>query len=527
MWRSVMWRSVKRHAVQGVLGGRTARAALPFLVAALAVVAPPSAAAQQIERERQEGILVTEGVFEISPELRGRLNLFPEIQGFRVARLFLRADGAAILEIEFVQGGVLQRERRLLSPEALRTFRETLEGQLRDPATRFVATREGRVGLVLSHTLLGLGFHGWAIPMALDISSGQAIVGTYLLTAGTSFYLPYRLTQDRSVTDVHRSLSVYGGTRGIVSGLFIGDLLNSESAGSGERNRFGAAVITSAAGGLGGFMAMDRWAPNMGDAQLMQASADAGILSGAAIAYLSGPYKTRTITFQGEGYSWTEERRRNRRAGHAITLAGQGAGLATGIWLANRRDYSDGDVSVLRSFGVLGAQTGSALARVAGGDDGEPIVAGALAGGLLSAVLADQWMGARNLGTGEGLLVNAGHVAGAATALGLTYLFTSDMDDRGALYMSTAAAGGWIGAGLVLRAVSGNSGIGTGMIPGVIPGMGLGGVEIAVAPAQRRSLSLDPMALVLSSVQANAYDPEGGWATTPAPTPLPWLTIRF
>lgn len=499
------------------------------LAGTLALAAPlafaPPAAAQQIERERQEVLLPTVGVLEITPDLRGRLGLFPEIQGFRSARLFLRGDGSPVLEIEFVQGGVLQRERRFLSAAELNALRGELGARMEDPSARMVATREGRGGLVLTHTLMGLGFYGWAVPLALDVSSGQAVLGSYLLTAGASFYLPYSLTQDRTVTQVHRSASLYGGSRGIISGLFLGDLMNSNNTRFPERARFGTAVMTGALGGAAGFMAIDPALHSMGDAQLWQAAGDAGILSGAAVAYLAGPYGREYVTFQGEGFSWQEERRKNRRAGHAITLAGQGLGLFAGTRFAARRDYTAGDVSVLRSVAVLGAQTGSALVRIAGGDEGEPTVAGALAGGLLGIYGSDRFFGELGLGTGEELLVNAGHIAGAASALGITYLLTSELEDRNALYMTTAEVGGWIGAGIVLRAVSGDTRLRTGMIPGV--GLLGGGMQ----PRAGAGLTLDPAALILSSLGSGAPR-DGARAGSEAedrlrPAPLPWFTLRF
>jgi hypothetical protein len=512
-------------------GGRVVAAAAVGVFALFAPGASPGAA-QQVERERQEVLLPTVGVVEITPELRGRLGLFPEVQGFRVARLFLRADGVTLLEIEFVQGGVLQRERRTLSPAELDALRRDLSQRLDDPTTRIVATREGRGGLVLSQTLMGLGFYGWAVPMALDLSSGQAIVGTYLVTAGAAFYLPYRLTENRTVTDVHRSVSTYGGSRGIISGHFIGDLMRADNARDPMRVRSAAAVVTGVMGAASGFAAVDRSLQSMGDAQLWQAAGDAGILSGAALAYLSGPYKTEWVEFEAEWGSWREERYRNRRAGHAITLAGQGVGLAAGMWLAGRREYSAGDVSVLRSTTVLGAQTGGALARVAGGDRREPLVAGALAGGLLGIVAGDRWLPEAGLGTGEGLLVNAGHIAGSAAALGLTYLLTSEIEDQGALYLTTAALGGWLGAGVVYRAVSKDTPLRTGWAP--LGGSGLRGAGV----------TLDPAALILSSLGALerpgterpgtemrgtemrgiAPGGEEGMRTSPPPA---WLTIRF
>jgi len=473
---------------------------------------PPALFAQSVERERQEILLPGEGVLEISSELRSRLGLFPEVEGFERARLFLREDGSAVLEIETRVRGQLARERRLLSEGELEALRSDLAQTLATLGTRGLASREGRGGLVLGHTLLGVGFHGWAVPVALDVSSAQAAVAAYLLTAGASFYLPYALTRGRGVSEVHRNLSLYGGTRGIVSGLFAGDLVAGERYDGDEsfRARLGGGVVLGAVGGFAGFYAVDRWNPTLGRAELWGALGDAGLAGGAALAYLAGPYQTETVVFEEPWGSWEEDRIRNRRAGHAITLAGQGVGLATGAWLSTRREYETGDVSVLRSATVLGVQTGATLATLAGTDDGEAFVGSMLAGGILGTVGGDLWIGPRGLRTGEGLLVNAGHLAGSATALGITYLVVSEVDGNEKAMFTASTLGGWLGAGLVWRAVTDGA-----------PRRENRASQWAQA-LEGAGIELHPAGILAGSL------PTASGSRSGAPTSPPtWLTIRF
>ncbi len=414
----------------------------------------PASGQQVVERERQTWILPDAEVLEISRDLRDRLGLFPDIRDFQVARLFFTADGATVLEIEAREDGRLVRERRVLDSEELEAFRDSLALQMADALPSRRLTREGRGGLVLGQTLLGLGYHGWAVPVALDVNSPRSAVAAYLIAAGASFYLPYRLTRDRSVTEVHRTLSLYGGTRGIASGFLLGDIVLGEPEGGDQtrRARLGGGLAVSAAGSTLGFMAVDWLQPSEGQAELWGAMGDAGLAAGAAVAYLVGPYQSRTIVIEDPWGSWEESRRRNRRAGHAITLAGQGLGLAGGVWLASRQDYETGDVSVLRSAIVLGVQTGATVASLAEAED-EGAVAMMLAGGLATLALADRGLGPRGLGTGEGLLVNAGHVAGSAVALGITYLLVDPSNSRESIFLTSSTLGGWAGAVLVWRAV--------------------------------------------------------------------------
>ncbi|TVR66015.1 MAG: hypothetical protein EA422_02785 [Gemmatimonadales bacterium] len=448
----------------GAESGRWAAAAVTLGALALLLLTalPQSGLEAQIppprpgELERQTLLLPEAGILEITPTLRARAGLFPDLRDFQGARLFQGEDGALVVEVAWLEEGRLVRQRRPLSEAELAALRRTLAESLARAGAAAVDTQDGRGGLVLGHTLLGVAYHGWAVPVALDVSSAQGAVAAYLLTAGTTFYLPYRLTRHRTVTDTHRNLSLYGGSRGIVSGLFAGDLVGGDredGRGSG-RARLAGGVVGGAAGGTLGFMAVDRWNPELGDAELWAALGDAGLLVGAATAYLAGPYKEETFTRRDNGFEFTDTRIRSRRVGHALTLAGQGAGLAAGAWLGGRRSYSTGDVSALRSATIAGVQTGASAARLAGVDEwGDAVVGAMLAGGLGGLVAGDRWMGPRGLSTGEGLLVNAAHLAGTATAAGLTYLLVDEIDGNETLLLSASTVGGILGAGLVWRAV--------------------------------------------------------------------------
>jgi len=504
------------------------------------------------EVERQEVLLPEAGVLEITRELRDRLGLFPEIPAFRSARLFVDDAGEAIVEVEWTEAGRLVRQRRPLSPADLASIRAWLLASVTEAGAKGPLDREGRGSLVLGHTLLGLGYHGWAVPLALDVSSGQAAVAAYLLTAGTSFYLPYRLTRDRAVTPAHRGLSLYGGSRGIVAGVLAGDMLagTGRDGDSAARARLGGGVVGGALGGTVGFLAVDRWEPRQGDSELWGAFGDAGMLAGAAVAYLAGPYKSEPAPVFGGPDDQGRNRSRNTRVGHAVTLGGHGAGLALGGWLAGRRGYATGDVSALRSATVLGVQTGATLVRVAGGDDpsGDAWVGGMLAGGAIGTFAGDRWLGARGLNTGSGLLVNAGHLAGAATGAGLTYLVVDDIGESQALLLAASTLGGLAGAGLVWNAVNdgaprregrgGPPSSGTGLQSATPASRGSGAFRGTGGSWQNAVVQVHPAAILRGVAPAlgTSGPPDNlGGSLSPATSrggvragaPASWVTIRF
>ncbi len=480
-----------------------------FLLLLPALGCSGALAGQVVERERQVELAPERGVVEISPELRARLGLFPETTDFRAARLWLRDDRTAVLEIESLRDGALHRERRLLAEVELQAFRDRLSELLDEQDVRVLGTQEGRGGLVVGHTLLGLGFHGWAVPVTLGVSSAQAGVASYLLTAGAAFYVPYRLTRDRTVSDTHRNLSMYGGTRGVLTGVLLGGLLASDATlrvnDDRERLRLGGGVAGGVAGGIAGFHAVDRWLPDPGTGALWGALGDAGLAAGAALAYVAGPYAEEEVIRGEDGFEWIERRRRSRRAGHAITVAGQAAGLTAGAWLGHRRTHSEGDVAALRSSMILGAQLGATATRGVGVEEGRGIAAGALAGGLGGTALGDRLLAPRNLTRGEGLLVNAGHLAGGAVALGVTYLIVDDLDDRELLYLSTSTAGSILGAGFVWRSVASDAEARRG-----------GGAGHEHARGKGPELRLDLPAAVMAFTGSDGTGPV-----------LPLLTIRY
>ena len=487
--------------------------ALLFVASALAAGAA-SLEAQQIERERQAAVAPELGVVEIDRSLRDRLDLFGEVEGFRVARLFLRDDGTAVLEIESRPGEQVLRERRLLGDAELADFRSELEARLLEMAVGPLVGQDGRGGLVLRQTLLGLGYHGWAVPVALDIDSGQGQVAAYLLTAGASFYLPYRVTRDRPVTRVHRDLAAYGGTRGIGAGVLLGDALSGNSTSGSTRARLAGGVLVSWGATVTGYQAAQRFQPDEGTAALWSAMGDLGFAAGAVSAYVAGPYVRETVEVTEGGVTFTDRRLRNRRLGHAMTLAGGVAGLATGGWLGDRIPMTEGNVTVLRSGSALGAQVGLTALRL-GTDDGRAVAGGALAGALGGTALAAPWLRDRHFSEGEGLLVAAGHLAGGATALGITYLLVEDIEERETTYLVTSTLGSLVGAGLVARALD------PGSAPPPLRRLGLGGAAGEGGPV---SVELHPAGLLqtlLGSVREDRSPRRTGGRDTPI------LTLRF
>lgn len=420
------------------------RGALPALLVAVLLLRPGSSLSAQ-EVERQVPVDSTLGLVEITPEIRRELGLFPEVERFEAARLFATAQGRFVLEITSEPRGRLTRERRIMAPEEVARFRSELARRVAVRGGAVARSSEGRGGLVLGETLLGLGFYGPVLPIVFDVDSDRGAVAAYLLTAGASFYLPYRLTRNRSVTDTHRRLTLYGATRGALLGGTLGSLIEGDHG--DERVYLGLAMAASVAGSLAGFGAA-RPSVSEGKAALWSTMGDFGFAFGFGAAAAAGFYDRESVIAEG-GFS--DERYVNLRAGHALGLLGAAGGLATGYWLGEREDYTVGDATVLRSSGLLGAQLALPVANVLGGDDEGPYMTAALSGAALGIVAGNRLLRPEAFSPSQGLLVAAGQLAGGLSALGLTYLLSSGADDLA--YLTTSALGSAAGFALTFRAL--------------------------------------------------------------------------
>lgn len=352
----------------------------------------------------------------VDARLASRLGLFVQrYAGFREARLFQAPDSSFVLEVTTELRGQTARERVPLSAEEVATLRKDVSARLAERAPDAALDQEGRYLLLGQTTLLGLGFYGWALPYMLD-SGDTGSAGLYLLTAGASFFVPYALTEGKTVSFSAANLSRYGASRGIVHGLLLNRLIVgreshqvcyydvcSDYTESNDRAAVGFALLTSVAEGVAGYY----WAKNermtAGTANTIAGGGDMGLLWGLGAAYLAGSDDI------------------GDRATAAIALPTVAAGVAAGHWLAARRDYTWGDADVMYTAGALGALSGAAL--VAAGDGSEKVaVASAMAGSALGVYLSDRLVRETDFTVGQAVLNRLGTLAGALAGASLGVL---------------------------------------------------------------------------------------------------------
>jgi hypothetical protein len=439
-------------------------------VAAWLLYAPPAASAQQIEREVQVPLDPGRGIVEVDLRLRDELRLFPEVAAFETARLFRSASGAYVLEISFRDQGVPTRERRPLTDAQLAALRSEIQEALAAAGRERVVERSGRAGLIVGQTVVGLGYHGWALPEALDIDSNRGAVATYLLTSGASFLAPWLITRNTSVSVAQRDAFFWGATRGILYGHTLGFVVAPDereqredywvNQQEDERVRLALGSALSVAGSVLGFHAASRFEAPPGTVALWSAAADFGLAAAFGTSYALGLFDEEDVLVECPlGGPCLTRREGSNRDGYALTFGLGVASLVGAKLWGDAEDYTVGDARALRSFGLLGAQ---ALLPVADAffdtsdtdDDAEhAIAASAVVGAGAGLFVGNRVLRRSSLSGGNGLLVLAGHVAGGLAALGVTYLLDGSEDFDDAVYLTTSAAGSALGSLLTFRAV--------------------------------------------------------------------------
>jgi hypothetical protein len=406
------------------------------LTAVLALGLMGLAAAPGAAQEVQVPLDVEGRVDVVDAELARQAGLWvAEYPGFQEARLFRGADGGLVLEISELREGRLTRHRQPLTLAEADALRARVSAALASaPPPPVVVDQEGRYLLLAQTTLTGLVFYGWALPYSIGADEAGA-GGLYLLTAGASFFVPFLLTADESVTMGMANLSRYGVSRGLVHGLMLADVIDSWGSGTDvcgspdgafceqdEEYRLytSLGLIGSIAEGIAGYA----WAggENMtaGTAHTIALGGDAGLSTGWLAAAIAG--------------------RSDSEVSSALGLGGSLLGIYGGSVLAKRRDHSWGDAQLMYAGGLLGGWTGLAFGAAAGASD-ELTAATTLVGGWIGAVVTDALVRDTEFSAGQANLVSLSTFAGGLAGASLGVM--ADDPDIAAIGSAAGAIGGF------------------------------------------------------------------------------------
>jgi hypothetical protein len=374
------------------------------------------------------------------------------------------ARTAAAVIVDRIGGLEQRRAAGLLPPLRAPALAETPARALR----RTPAQTSARAPVVATTTVLGLALWGWTVPVMLGLNDGdgRAFLGVYMLTATSSFVLPYVLTARHPPSPAQANLIFYGGTRGAEWGLLLSNLMFGRAGGDSSHERAFATslLLGSVAGVVGGGLLAPALDLSPGDARTIAAMGDYGLFAGFAVARLFGFHELGSTPqapggggfppFNSDEFGVPQDVLDKRaRATSAAGLVGTGLGLLGGRVLALHRQNTWGDGEVMRGAGVLGVMAAATAASAIDMDDSDNALVAVLAlGGGVGLVGGDFLVRNTNYSPSEALMVDLALVAGGLGGAGLTYLFTET--ESATAYLLTATLGAAVSGGVVSWALS-------------------------------------------------------------------------
>ncbi len=366
----------------------------------------------------------------IDRSLEQRLQLFPEYEGFREARLYQVSDSTFVLEV-FIEriDGVL-KERISLSLQEKDDFQQKVsrlysEEIAQRPSAEKPKPRldhSGRAELLIGTFGLSTGFYSWALPVVFGMEDGKLAVTTGLLASAGSFYIPYSTTKNVSVTEGMSAMSLWGGTRGILHGIALGYLVAGEDI-SG-RGIIGMGMAFSIGEAVAGYKIASKYSLGAGQAREINFLGDMGVYWSLGIGQLFRMYDNnpeRTFPLMG--------------------LLGTGAGLWVGTKLTNQAYYSKGDVHIQYTIQGLSAVVPIVILSLAESENVDLYITAMLASSYGGLRLGHKMISDKDFTVGQGMLIELGTSAGYCLGLALAYLFTPEDAETAKPYLTLGTLG--------------------------------------------------------------------------------------
>ena len=295
--------------------------------------------------------------------------------------------------------------------------------------------------MLVTTTGLGLGFWGRLVPGALDLdnsTNNRAFLGLYMLTAATSFAVPFFWTRSHPPSFGQANLAFYGGTRGLLYGFLASWVIQGESGSGGTSET--AEAVSGLVGSLGGLIGGSLWAGQAamtpGQARTVAVMGDLGL----SLGLLGG------LLVIGDGDEIGEED--DDRLPPGMALVGAALGVGAGRFLSLRRDNTWGDGEVMRAGGLYGALLGATVGMVAEFDEGpwRAMIASVMVGATLGHLGGDALVRHTDFSVAGAVLVDLALLSGGLAGAGLFHLATDGSYEAG--YLVSASIGAALAGGL-------------------------------------------------------------------------------
>jgi hypothetical protein len=424
-------------------------------------------------QEKQVPFFPEQDIMTINRNYAKKMSFFTEYNDFVEAKLFLTHENTYALEIFYEVNESLFKDRKILTSQEKNSYLEKL---LQPYAKQFnektgsgtalsddssdaeiqLPNQKGRSAMLVMNTIGGLGYYGYALPLTLQVEEEKAFVGLYMLAAGASFYLPYRLTQRKDVTLAQASLNFYGISRGAMHGMFLGELLSKkpkygdyysylqgqeEYRALEDRRQsvlYGMGMAGSISGGIAGYNLAERWKYDGGSTSIFQMWGDLGTISGLLLADVFDFYSKRELN-----------------AAFGTTIATSFIGMTGGKFFGDSRNYTLGDAIVYRSTIALSALPLITLVDYFNPDDETAYAVAGLAGVAAGGYLGWKATQNKDFSTSDGVYIALGELAGGLLGLGLGYLIAPDFESE--ILLTSATLGALGGYGLMYSGLKKNA----------------------------------------------------------------------
>lgn len=376
-------------------------------------------------------------IFVITQELSNKLGIFKEYENFQDARLFKIDDSNYFLEINYKSEDLLLRKRINYSKSQLDSFRLDFSNRLALMDSIKPLDQSGRLPLIISSTILGLGFWGWALPTMLEVDNGAVFTGLYLLTAGTSFALPYYLTMNTNIPKAVGTYTSFGGFAGIFHGLFLFDLVNGGISNAPSSSIIGTMLFSSLSEMTVNNIISRKNNFTDGKSSTMISASVFGTFLGLALTDYLALYDTPRL--------WS-----------GVTFGTSILGYLAGDFLSNRQSYSEGDATVLTASGLLGAALPISIVALTNPSDTKPYSAAGAIGACLGLWLGDFLTSNVDFESSHGDYIMLGTFGGGLIGAGIGLIVTSSGKSRNSIPLF-ATIGGMAGFSTLYFSFKGKS----------------------------------------------------------------------
>ena len=375
-------------------------------------------------------------LYVLDASLENRLNLFPDVQGFRKAELYRLETGDFELLIYTGREPNVLRQRRTLTSEEVQSLRRRVATGLKAANVRVNLDQDGRVAFITGSTFLGLA-EGGLIGATLAPDDGTAVTSLTLIGGASGFFIPLFATDNARVTSSAAALSGYGGVQGYghaaqIMYLVVGDELP-------EQGTTGLAAVLGVAEYTTGFLVGNRADWDEGTGELIAANGAFGNGVGIGIAGAI------------EGVDDAESNPGRIRLLAGSSLAGSIVGLYVGRRMARTGRITVGDARMYWTSGIVGAQLAGTVLGAIDVESSRAASGTLTAGGLLGLASGYAIMRNRDFSTADANIAILGTYGGSLLGGGIAAAADASFEAGSVLVgLGTAAgfaAGVWRSAG--------------------------------------------------------------------------------